>query len=188
MTRGWSIVVVVVALAGAAQAQSTPEIDADAVERIILACRETPMEADLAARLETYGIARAPSELDATLGLEVSTRIQPSENPRRAAAAIARLLAERGGDPALRAAIAYYALKDMAFYRDLNCEAVDAWYHHVAVFTDLRAGAASGDSNRAYYTQSEAKARRSLAQALRARRRITEKEAALVAVLGLGGE
>lgn len=182
------LVVVAVLLAGpGAFAQRAPEIDRDAVERHILECRALPAEARLPARLERFGIAPAPAALDLTVGLEVSRLTEPAENPTRAAAGLAGLLGKQG-DAAYRSALAYYILKDMAFYRDLNCRSVDSWYRHAVVYGELRSAAAADDPNRAYYERSEENALVNLAQALRAGRRHAEKEAALLAVLGFGGE
>ncbi len=168
-----------------ASAQRVPEIDLDAVEARIAACRETPMEKDLAARLAVHGVARAPADLDSTLGIAVNASTGPELNPARAAEGLAEMLAANASDPGYRAAAAFYVLKDMAFYRDLNCKSIENAYRRVVVFSDLAAAAQEDDSLRAYYERTQTLATEQLARALRAGRRYAEKEAALLDVLGL---
>lgn len=171
-----------------AAAQQPADIDLAAVEQGVRDCRVTPADDELATRLGKYGVARAPRAMDDTTGLAVSKLIVPEYNPERAAEGIAALLAGHVDDAAFPAVVAYYVFKDMALYRSLNCTSVDAWYRHAVVYGDLRREAAADDPNLAYYGESEATALAKLAGALRAGRRIAEKEAALLQVLGLTGD
>lgn len=172
--------------AASAQAQEAPAIDLAAVEARIARCRETPFEADLAASLARYGVTSLSGEAeDPTVGLAVSKRIETSFSPARSAEAIAAYLAGNGGAEGLRETIAYYVLKDMALYREFNCQSIEYRYRQVVIFADLAGQAETDDPNLGYYRQAEAAGRRALASVLRARERLAEKEAALAGVLGL---
>ena len=94
-------------------------------------------------------------------------------------------LAENEGAEGIRGMVAFYVLKDMALYRELNCESIEYRYRQVVIFADLAAKAEAGDPNLDYYRQTEASGRTALASVLRARERLAEKEAALAEALGL---
>lgn len=171
--------------APAASAQEWKDIDLDAVEKMVLACKATTQEKELAGRLDRYGVAEAPDQLDESVGLPVSKAIEPANNPEVAAEILAALIEANADDPRYRLAAAYYMFKDMALYSAASCKAVGRELRRILVFDDMLKYAEDGDEMVNYYRGSANGSRRRLIVRLRAYDRIAEKEAVLLEVLGL---
>tara|TARA_B100000929_G_scaffold268059_1_gene236675 strand:- start:678 stop:1319 length:642 start_codon:yes stop_codon:yes gene_type:complete len=159
------------------------------VDNAVSSCEDVNFENLLNARKEKLGLdepdktINRKKQLDNSLGIEVSRSIETIYTPEQSLANVKKILSSINDDR-LYSAIAYYIIRDFAFYESGLCKSLKNHFDTYKVYKDFYLKTKNkeldpiyeNENNLNFFYKNSSSARKRLLLAIQSKKRLLEKE------------